>query len=116
VDERLSHHALVEELQVRPDKTIGRPKTPAEQFRIAWNFVDDLAAGDTVLSQTITAIKVSDASDASATFLDTPLVASPEVSVTVKAGSAGEDYDVVIRATTATGEVFERVIRVPVRA
>jgi len=100
---------------MRLDRTLGRPKRSSEAFRVSWDFVDDLASGDTVTTGTITAIKASDGTNATSTVLASALTATPVVSVQVFAGSDGEDYDLKFKAITTQGDTFERVVRVQVR-
>lgn len=101
---------------MRPDKILSRPKRPTEEFRLAWDFVNDLEQGDAGASSDVKAFDVADGSDVSATFLQGPALIGNVVSVQVQAGTDGHEYDVRFQLTTTAGDVFQRVVRVRVSA
>jgi hypothetical protein len=98
-----------------PDVTLSRYKRVAEEFRIAWDFVNDLETGDTIPTAAVTAVR-TDTGATVAAFLEQPaLIVGAVVSIQVQGGTAGLDYDVTFSITTTQGDVFERVVRVRVR-
>ena len=104
---------------MRPDKQLSRAKRPTEEFRLAWDFVNDVEASDSYASHTITATEVQAGTDVTATFLQSPGrigVTGAVLGVQVQAGTDGKDYDVLFALLTTQGDRFERIVRVPVRA
>lgn len=101
---------------MREDFIVGRKKRVIEQFILQFEFTPDLKNGDTVTGHAVTAKLVRDGSDATSTFTTGAAHSTPYVSVTVRAGTAGESYDVVFTATTAQGNTYSHVVRVPVEA
>jgi len=104
---------------MRPDKILSRAKRPTEEFRLAWDFVNDVEASDSYASHTITATDVSTGVDATATFLQSPGrigITGAILGVQVQAGTVDHDYDVLFALTTTQGDVFQRIFRVQVRA
>lgn len=104
---------------MRPDKMLPRAKRPTEEFRLSWDFVNDLEAADSYASHAITASVVSTGADVTGTFLQgAQRVGSTGaiLAVQVQAGTDGLDYDVLFQLTTSQGDVFQRIVRVQVRA
>ena len=104
---------------MRPDRLLLRSKRPTEEFRLSWDFANDVEAADSYASHTITAIDVQTGTDVTATFLQSPQRVGTEgaiLGVQIQAGTDGSDYDVVFALTTTQGDVFQRVVRVEVRA
>ena len=104
---------------MRPDKTLARAKRPTEEFRLAWDFVNDLEATDSYASHTITATEVQAGTDVTVTFLQSPGrigITGAVLGVQVQGGTDGKDYDVLFVLLTTQGDRFERVVRVQVRA
>lgn len=104
---------------MRPDKTLSRAKRPTEEFRLSWDFVNDVEATDSYASHTITATVVSTGADVTATFLQSPGrigTTGAILGVQVQGGTDGLDYHVLFRLLTTQGDAFERVVRVAVRA
>jgi len=103
----------------RPDKQLARAKRPLEEFRLSWDFVNDVEASDSYASHTISATVVSTGADVTGTFLQSPTrigATGAVLGVQVQAGTDGLDYDVLFRLVTTQGDAFERVVRVAVRA
>ena len=104
---------------MKPDRSLSRTKRPGEEFRLSWDFVNDVEASDSYSAHAITATEVQAGTDVSATFLQSPVrigTTGAILGVQVQAGSDGKDYDVLFALTTTQGDVFQRVIRVGVRA
>jgi hypothetical protein len=103
---------------MRPDKTLSRPKRPAEEFRLQWDFVNDIEQTDTRSAFEVKAFDVVDNSDVSATFLQAAawVGAGPIIGVQVQAGTDDHEYDVRFQLATTQGDVFQRVVRVSVRS
>lgn len=97
------------------DSTLERRKKPIEEFRVSWDFANDLEVGDTIASQAITA-KDSSGADVSGSFLQSPAVAGTKLTVQVQGGTPGKDYTVTFKATTTQGDIFERTLLIEVRA
>lgn len=90
-------------------------KQPAETFSVTVDFTPRMASGEALTSAVVTAIKMSDGSDASSSVITSSSVSTPNVSIRIKAGTAGEDYKVTVRATTTTTEVYEKDFLIQVR-
>ena len=102
-----------------PDKTLPRRKRPTEEFRVSWDFVNDVEPSDSYASHAISASEAVAGTDVTATFLQSPVrigATGAVLGVQVQAGTAGTDYDVLFKLTTTQGDVFERIVRVMVRA
>lgn len=83
---------------------------------MGWDFVNDLEIGDSVAMATVTAKRLDTGADVSSAFLQGKTVESRLVHVQVQGGEDGVDYDVEFLASTADGDVFERHVKVQVRA
>ena len=104
---------------MRPDRALSRSKRPGEEFRLSWDFVNDVEASDSYASHVITATDVQAGTDVSATFLQAAArvgASGAVLGVQVQGGSDGHDYDVLFALLTVQGDRFERVVRVSVRA
>lgn len=101
---------------MRPDKPLARSKRPTEEFRLAWDFVNDVEQSDSGSAFDVKAYDVADGSDVSAAFLQDATRLTNVVEVQVQAGTDGHDYDVRFQLTTTQGDIFQRVVRVQVRA
>jgi len=103
----------------RPDKQLSRSKRPTEEFRLSWDFVNDVEASDSYASHTITATEVQAGTDVTATFLQSPTrvgAIGAVLGVQVQGGTDGKEYDVLFALVTTQGDRFERSVRVAVRA
>ncbi len=103
-----------------PDASVPRIKRPDEEFPITFDFVDDLDTGDSLLpigdpGSSVTAIDNTGA-DVSDSFLEGATVAGTAIEVQVQGGTDGRNYDVIFEAKTNYGHVFERIVRIRVRA
>lgn len=104
---------------MRIDKQLARFKRPSEEFRLYWDFANDLEAADTYGSHVITARDVTADVDVTATFLEAPGrvgTTGAVLGVQIQGGTALHDYDVAFQLTTSQGDIFVRVVRVQVRA
>jgi hypothetical protein len=104
---------------MKVDRGLARSKRPGEEFRLSWDFVNDVEATDSYSAHAITAVDVASGANVSATFLQNPVrigSSGAVLGVQVQAGTDGKDYDVTFQLTTTQGDVFERVVRVSVRA
>lgn len=104
-----------------PDVWLGRDKRPTEQFVVEWDFIDDVAVGDTVLdvgggSSSITATQVDTGADVSSTLLQGATRSGNKLRAQVQVGTAGKDYHVSFKAKTTNGDLFDRVVGVRVRS
>jgi hypothetical protein len=96
------------------DATLSRAKRPIEEFRVSWDFANDLESGDSVTGQLVTAVD-SDGTNVSASFLQSPAISGAKIVVQIQGGTDGKDYTVTFKATTTQGDVFERTLLVRVR-
>jgi len=82
-----------------------------EEFSVEFDFTNDLTTGDSISTATVV-VYDEDKVDVTNTLIDgTPSVSSPDVSFTVQAGTSGKTYEIVIQATTASGNIYtHRVI------
>ncbi len=76
---------------------------------VAQDYTNDLATGETVSSCTVTAVD-EDETDATSTVISSTSVTSPYVYVNVAAGTAGQTYEIKIKATTSQGHVITRYV------
>lgn len=99
------------------DAYLGRPKYPDERFSIAWDFIDDLDADDS-LDEAECSVEAEnqDGDDLTVTVLEGDNVFETQLRVTLKAGTAGDTIFVRFIGVTAAGSQFERVVLVRVRA
>jgi hypothetical protein len=100
---------------MKPDKILSRTKRPSEEFRLGWDFVNDVENSDSGASLLVKAYDVADGSDVSATFLQDPTLVGNVGEVQIQAGTDEHDYDVRFQLTTTQGDVFQRVVRIGVR-
>lgn len=98
------------------DKILSRYKRPSEEFRMAWDFVNDVESGDTASGFEVKAFDVADSSDVSGTLLQNAVRVGNVVDVQVQAGTDGHDYYVRFQLTTSGGDVFQRVVLMRVKA
>jgi hypothetical protein len=103
---------------MRPDVMLSRSKRTSEEFRLQWDFVNDIEATDTRSAFEVKAFDVASGSDVSVTFLQgaTWVGTGPVIGVQIQAGTEGHDYDVRFQLTTTQGDIFQRVVRVGVKA
>lgn len=104
---------------MKVDKVLTRAKRPGEEFRLSWDFVNDVEATDSYNAHAITAVDVASGVDVTTTVLQSPVrigATGAVLGVQVQAGTDGHDYDVLFQLTTTQGDVFQRVVRVSVRA
>lgn len=90
-------------------------KRPNEQLTFQYGFTNSLEDGETVTSRTVTAKKVSDGSDATATVIDGSILSSPNVLVGVKEGVSGESYRITIKVETSNTFRFQQDITMRVK-
>ena len=76
---------------------------------VAFNFVNDLATGETVSSSTITMVDES-AVDVTATMINSTSEATPIVYVTLTGGTANKSYEIKIIALTSAAHSITRFI------
>ena len=101
---------------MRPDKILSRYKRPTEEFRLAWDFVNDVEQSDAGSSFEVKAYDSADGSDVSTTLLQDATRVGNVVEVQVQAGTDGHDYDIRFQLATTQGDVFQRVVQVRVGA
>ena len=82
-------------------------KQPSEIFSINMDFGKNMTSAETISSRTVTAIKTSDSSDATATVIDSSTISGTIIQVKVKAGTTALSYKITIKITTSTGNVWE---------
>lgn len=94
-------------------------KQMSEEFSIANNFADDLEAGDFIVTNTVSATKMQDNSDATAIIikgsgLD---VAKHEthLKLGVMSGQEGEYYELSIKVVTSLGWKYEKQLEMILR-
>lgn len=77
-------------------------KQPYEEFPISVTFAPELAEGETVVSAELACKRESDGADTLATIVNgAAVVASPLVTVKVRAGATGERHVITVKATTS---------------
>lgn len=92
---------------------LDRKKRPSEEFDIGIDFTNDLDDGDVPISHQVLAFDQSGA-DASAQFIESPVLAGNTSKVSVKAGSDGMTYRVAFSVLTAAGKSYEHGVIVAV--
>lgn len=94
-----------------PDASMERDKRPDEEYRVQWDFANDLETGDSLSAQAVTIADVTTGADMTATMLQSPAIDGTKVVVQIQAGTPGKKYDVTFRATSAAGDKWTRVLR-----
>ena len=90
-------------------------KQPSDAFSFGLDFTRRLESGDTLASVVGVGTKESDGSDVSATVIPFTEVITPKAGVRVAAGEDGETYLVRVQGTSATGYVYEKILRMNVQ-
>lgn len=91
-------------------------KQPAETFLVGNDFGPDLATGETITGQTVTAKNERTGVDSSAVILSGgPVLSGTTMSHRIAGGVDGERHIVQIRITTSQSNTYEAEIRVMVR-
>jgi hypothetical protein len=91
-------------------------KQPAETFVIGIDFVDYLAVGETISTQTVTSINTATSLDSSGTFLSgAPGVSGSQVLQRIVAGANGDRHIAQFRVTTSLGNTYEAEIAISVK-
>ena len=102
------------------DAILRRAKYPDERLVIAWDFIDDLDADDSLkaVGATDSRVKATNqaGTDVSTTVLEGAVVFETQLRVILKAGAAGDDLLIRFIGETTLGSQFERVVSVRVRA
>lgn len=97
------------------DVALARHKRPTEEFRLVWDFVNDVETGDSVAAQAVAAFDAADGSDVTTTLIENPELVGNTIRAQVQAGTAGHDYLVRFQATSSQGDKWQRVVKVRVR-
>jgi hypothetical protein len=87
----------------------GLAKHADSSITVAQDYTNDLATGETVSSETVTAIDEAGA-DATATVIQSTSTTSPLIYVALTAGTEGESYEIKIIATTSQGHEITRFV------
>ena len=84
------------------------PKRTGETRTIGWNFAEDLASGETIISVSTTAITVHRGTDSSpgSVLAGSAAFSGSTVSQAITAGVSGVTYLLVLIATTSLGNVL----------
>lgn len=83
-------------------------KAPAEKYPIFFNYTEDLVPGESVASYVLTCVNVESGVDTSTAIIDSDSLISPDVEVVIKAGTEGEAHHINCKATTSSGNVYDR--------
>ena len=83
-------------------------KSPIEKFPIYFNFSNDMIAGETILSKTVTCWNASTGTSSKVTIVDSETIASPDVKVVVKAGTEDDEHYIQCVAATSNGNFYQR--------
>lgn len=90
------------------DRRFSLEKLPAEKLTIGVDFANDLGSGETISSADISAIDLSDGSDAGSIVLDgSEGISGSVVSQKIKAGTDDGRYKIIFKATTSAPHIFE---------
>ena len=98
-----------------PDVLLSRTKRPNEEFRLAWDFQNDLESGDSISAYEVKAFDASDNSDQTSTMIQGPSQSGTIIKAQVQAGTDAHDYWVRFEATSSQGDKWQRVVRLMVR-
>ncbi len=98
------------------DISLTRFKRPDEEFRISWDFSNDLETGDTLAAQQVKAYEEVAGTDVTSTLIENAEIVSNAIRAQVQAGSDGKDYLIRFQATSTQGDKWQRIVRVRVRA
>jgi len=83
-------------------------KSPIEKFPVTFNFSVDLLAGETISTKTVTCVSAATGVTSKTTIVDSEAIASPEVTIVVKAGTEGDEHSIQCLVTTSLGNTFQR--------
>ncbi len=95
---------------------IIQKKQPDEILPIIFDFAEVLGTGDTITAKTISALKISDTSDATSTIVHDSDIVGNTVVVAAKAGTDLEDYKITCLVDTTLLYKYEKDIRLVVRS
>ena len=82
-------------------------KQPKETFFIAADFSERLAAGETILTATVSAVIAGTTTDVTTTIISSSSISGDNVNVKVKAGSSGSSYKITVLANTSSSSIYE---------
>lgn len=95
---------------------VRTPKQPFEELPEYMDFVDRLAAGDTVASCPITGYDVATGADVTAQIVTGPTsISGAKVYYVRKGGESGKTYKLSFRAVSAAGAKIEEDLIFPVK-
>jgi len=83
-------------------------KSPIEKFPIHFNFSVDLLTGETISTKTVTCVNASTGISSKTVIIDSEAIASPEITIVVKAGTEGDEHSIQCLVTTSLGNTFQR--------
>lgn len=81
-------------------------KTSAESKIYDFNFVNDLATGETITG--LTSITANTPSGATALTITGPVFSSPKAQCRIAAGTAGYTYHITVTVTTSDGNTLQQ--------
>jgi hypothetical protein len=90
-------------------------KQPYEEFTYTYDFAPLLVTGETLVTHAVTASKLADNSDVTATVLGGTAINALTVKAVIKAGVNAIDYRVTFRVVTSLGNKYEEDLRLYVR-
>jgi hypothetical protein len=90
-------------------------KSPDEIAVVAVDFINELEPADTVASVSVVATNNVTGVVSTSTVIASPTVSSPRVYFKVQAGTAMVDYNIKVKATSAGGFKYVRVVTMRVR-
>jgi len=85
---------------------------PNEGILAAFDFANTIPSEETIDTHTMTAIKTSDASDATATVIKGSSITGTKITFKIDDCTAGEVYKVIIKINTNTAKKYQRDIMV----
>lgn len=83
-------------------------KSPNEKFPVRFNFSADLIAGEVISSVVVTCVNAATGVSSKTAIVDSETIASPELTVVVKAGTEGDEHYLQAIATTSFGNTYDR--------
>ena len=85
-------------------------KQPDEEFIISVEFTDRMTTGETIASNTVTAVNISTGADATDDVFDYATITGQFLYIRVLGGTSGISYKMTITITTSTGNILEEEV------
>ena len=83
-------------------------KKPYEKFPVSADFSTDLSVNETITAKVVACVNTATGVDSSSEIIASSAIATPKITLVIKAGVAGDKHKVTAKATTTLGNVYEK--------